>query len=358
MVFDFLKLFFPKKFLGIDIGTSSIKLVEISRWGGGRTLENYGEIKSISLFKEPFRTFEKDTRALSTYFVSRAIKAILEEAKIRTKAAIFSLPDFFTFFTSFELPPMEEEEIPQAVYYTAPQYTLLPITETTLDWRVIEGTPGDKKSRLKILLIAVPNRVVEEYKKMAQMAGLELYSLEAEILGIVRALIKKNKNSTICLVDIGVQSTTVSVIDGGILKRSHSFDFSGNQLTHTLASALNIEEIEAEGIKCKQGLLSQDKRVVKTLYLLIDPLLVEIRKISSQFYHTKGKVIQALYLTGGTANLPGLREYFSEVLKIKVEIPNPFSDFLYPSILTETLKEMSPRFSAAIGVALGGLEGW
>src|SRR3989338_8253914 len=85
------KIFFPKKMIGIDVGTSSIKIVEISRWGKGKTLENYGEIKSASLYKEPFRNQEKGSYLLSNYFVSRAIKAVLQEAKIKTKAVIFSI---------------------------------------------------------------------------------------------------------------------------------------------------------------------------------------------------------------------------------------------------------------------------
>ena len=92
-----LKMFLPKKMVGIDVGTASIKVVELSRWGQGITLENYGEIKSVSLFKEPFRNVEKGSYLLSNYFVSRAIRAVLDEAKIRTKAVIFSIHDFSTF---------------------------------------------------------------------------------------------------------------------------------------------------------------------------------------------------------------------------------------------------------------------
>src|SRR3989344_4078958 len=161
-------MFFPKKMLGIDIGTSSVKIVEISRWGGGKTLENYGEVKSAALYKEPVKTFERGSYLLSDFFVSRAIMAILDEAKIKTKAAIFSVPDFSTFCTSIELPPMTEKEIQQAVYYTAPQYIPLSITETTLDWRVVSGTPGQKDSSLKILLVAIPNQVVQGYQKIAR----------------------------------------------------------------------------------------------------------------------------------------------------------------------------------------------
>lgn len=354
-MFDPFKLFFPKKFLGIDIGTSSIKIVEISRWGGGRTLENYGEIKATALFKEPFRTFEKGSYSFSSFYVSRAIQAVLDEAKIRTKAAIFSIPDYSTFFVSFELPPMAEEELPQAIRFNAPPYIPLPLAETTLDWRVVEGIPGQKQSNLKILLSATPNQVVQEHQRTAEMAGLELYALEAEAFAVTRALVQDNKK-TICLIDIGVQSTTINIVEKGVLKKSYSFDFSGNQLTFAIASALGISHNEAEEIKRKQGLLSPKENIIKTFYLLIDPLLLEIKKVCSEFCQVEGRAIEEFYLTGGTAALPGLKEYFAATLKKNVEIPNCFSGFLYPPILGQTLKQMNPRYSVAIGVALGGLE--
>ena len=90
--------------------------------------------------------------------------------------------------------------------------------------------------------------------------------------------------------------------------------------------------------------------------MLIDPLVIEVKKILSDFYQQEGKEIDVVYLTGGTSNLPGLREYFAEVLKKKVEIPNCFSELLSPPILEETIEKMAPRFSVATGVALGGLE--
>lgn len=348
-------MFSPKKMLGVDIGTSSIKIVEISRWGEGKTLENYGEIKSSALYKEPVKNFERGSYLLSDFFVSRAIKAVLEESKIKTKEAIFSIPDFSTFCTQIELPSMTEKEIQQAVYYTAPRYIPLPITETTLDWRVVGGTPGDKNSPLKIFLIAIPNQVVQGYQKIARAAGLELYALEAETLAITRALIK-GKQKVICLMDIGVQSTTVNIIDKGVLKKSYSFNFASNQLTYAVSSALGLSYGEAEELKNKQGLISLNSNLTKTLYLLIDPLLLQVRKASDNFYQEEGKEIEEIYLTGGTANLPGLREYFQETFKKNVEIPNCFSDLLYPPILEDKIKEMAPSFSVAVGLSLGGLE--
>jgi Tfp pilus assembly PilM family ATPase len=84
--------------------------------------------------------------------------------------------------------------------------------------------------------------------------------------------------------------------------------------------------------------------------------VLEVRKMLSDYYQQEGKDIAEIYLTGGTSNLPGLREYFSEVLKKKVEIPNCFSELLYPPILGRTIEKIAPSFSVATGVALGGLE--
>jgi Tfp pilus assembly PilM family ATPase len=84
--------------------------------------------------------------------------------------------------------------------------------------------------------------------------------------------------------------------------------------------------------------------------------LLELKKVLADFYSQENKEADIIYLTGGTASMPGLKEYFAEVLKKKVEIPNCFSDFLYPPILGRTLEEMAPSFSVATGVALGGLE--
>ncbi len=350
-----MKMFFPKKMVGIDVGTASVKVVEISKWGQGKTLENYGEIKSSSLYKEPFRNIEKGSFLLSDYFVSRAVRAILDEAKIKTKAAIFSIPDFSCFCTSFELPPMTAKEIKEAVRYNASQYIPLPINETTLDWKLISGVPGEKQSKLMIFLVAIPNQIISQYQNVARMAELELYAVEAEAMAIGRALIK-DKKECVCIIDIGVQSTTINVVDKGNLKKSYSFNFAGGQLTYAVSSALGIGRLEAEEIKNNEGLGSEKENISKTLYLLIDPLLLEVKKVLSDFYIQENKEADAIYLTGGTSALPGLKEYFVEVFKKKVEIPNCFSDTLYPPILEQTLEKMAPSFSVATGAALGGLE--
>ena len=354
----------PKRFLGIDIGTSVIKIVELSRWGERIKLENYGEILALALYQKPFRTFEKSTLLLSSQDVAKGIKAVISEAQIKTGKSIFSIPDFSSFFTNFELPPMTKAEINQAIAFEARRHIPLPLGEVTIDWEIIKGEVDQKKTPLKILLVAVPNELINQYRQISQASQLELVALEAEVFGLLRSLIPEDEKGIISLVDIGAQSTTCSIIEKRVLIKSHSFDLGGNQLTEQIAKSLSIDYKTAENLKTKYGLESglglglgtPEKNIGQIILPLIDLGLGEIEKISKSFYQTEGKEIQKFIIAGGTSLLPGLKEYFEDYFKKEVEIANPFSKIFYPPILEETLKEMGPSYAIAVGMALRGLE--
>ncbi|MBA7596530.1 Cell division protein FtsA [subsurface metagenome] len=348
----------PKSFLGVDIGTFSIKVVEVSKAGKRRKLENYGEIQASSLYEKAFRTFEKSTLTIANQDVVRAISGVLKEAKTRSKKAYFSIPDFSSFFTTFTLPTMTEEELPQAIEYEARQHIPLPLSEVTLDWQIIEGkTINHKPTPFKILLVAVPNEIIQQYQDIAMNAKLELLSLEAEVFGLARALIKTSeKEQTTALIDIGARSTTISIINKGILNISHSFDTSGNDLTNLIAKGLNVDYTKAEQFKKKHGLLPSEAGTREVMLPLIDLILNEIKKISSNFYITEKKEIEKVIVAGGSALIPGLADYFSKSLNKPVEIANPFSDIYYPPILEDILKKQGPSYAIALGTALRGLE--
>lgn len=342
----------PKGCLGIDIGTSAIKIVALSRAGARIKLENYGEISILALYEKPFRTFEKSTLLLSSPEIARAIQAILGEAKIKIKTTVFSIPDFSTFFTNFELPSMSKKELPEAIRYEAPQHIPLPLSEVTIDWQVIGGKLADRRgTKLKILLVAVPNEVINQYREIARQSNLELKDLEAEVFSLSRIVLKESQ--TLSLVDIGAQSTTISIIDEGLLKRSHSFDIAGNSLTQILAEGLKIDFKEAEDLKKEKGLTEKGAKILSPL---VDSILAEIERTIKNFSQTEKKEVKKIILAGGTALIPGLREYSANYLKKEVSIINPFENLTYPSILEETLKKMAPSYAIAVGAALRGLE--
>lgn len=357
-----------KTFTGIDIGTSSLKIVELSKVGERIKLENYGEMRAVAFYEEPFRKFHKNTLLLSAEDIAKAIKGIFQEAKLKSRNCIFSIPDFSTFFTTFKLPPMTREELQQAVEYEARQHVPLSLADTTLDWQIISGRVSDDKQKgapLGILLVVVPNEVVNQYQRIAQLAELNLVAIEAEVFSLARSAAGLEKG-TIVLVDIGAQSTTVSVVDGGFIKISHSFDIGGSEFTRRISQALNIDYQAAERIKKEQGLehrltqelpeFSEKIQSKDVLASFIDLIIQEVEKISRHIAESEHKEPEKIILAGGSALLPGLVEYIGFQLKEQVVIADPFASLFYPPILEQTLKKMGPAWAVAVGAGMRGLE--
>jgi len=347
---------FSKKCLGIDIGAASIKIVEVSSLGEKKKLENYVEF-ALPTSTSSIKTFHGETLLLLSDEVSTILQAVFNKVKIKREKAALSIPDFSTFFTTFTLPPMSEAEISSAVEFEARHHIPLPLSEVTFDWQIIEKEEMLPRLKLKILLAAVPNKVLQNYQKMATLAQLELKGMEAEVFGLIRSSIPEDMAElSVCLVDIGWQSTTVSIVEKGVLRVSHSFDISGTGLTRALSKELKIDFEKAELLKKEYGLDPQKEQISRILCQQINGLALEIEKVCQDFYQSEGKKIEDIIIAGGTAFLFGLREYLETRIKKNVQIANPFSKLSYPSILQPRLKELGPSFAVAVGVGLMGAE--
>lgn len=351
--------FFKKekdKLLGIDVGSSAIKIVELSSQKGQVKLDNYA-FCSLLPFYESFKKGKAQEPILfSPKQLSQIILAILKEAKIRSRQAFFSLPSFATFFTSFNIPLMSEEEANEAIRFEARKYVPLPLSEVTLDWVIIEEKPlAGKQPFLKVLLVAVPNDIIAQYRSIAENSKLDILSLEAEVFAFVRSLTKQLKKTTM-IVDIGAQTTTCNLVDNRVLKISHNIDLAGNEFTDRISKTTGLSWKEAEEIKKREGLKSGNEQIKSALYPLIDLIIGEINKLNNLLYQSEGKQTERYILVGGSSLLPGLREYFQKKLKKEIIFGTVFDGFLFPPILNETLKELGPIFSVAVGMAFKGIK--
>lgn len=351
-----------KKSIGVDVGTSSIKIIELSKTGRRIKLENYGEARAKTLLRKSSIREDVETLSFSVDEVSRVILSILEKANIFTRRAVFSIPDFASFFTTFYLPPMSSKELNQAVLYEAREHIPVPLSKVTLDWDIIEGRTTESKRQkavpLRILLVAVPNEIVQQYSDIATKSGLELEALEVEEMALSDALIKGDDvKKVVCILDIGARSTTVNIVDKGVLKGSYSFDISGAKFTNAIVNSLHISYNEAESLKRKIGLSGQ-YQIKDVLFPLLATTLSNIERIFKNFEQTNKKKIEKVIVAGGSALLPDLIQKVSDYFKLKygVEIANPFSDIVYPAILKDTILKVGPRYAIAVGNALRGLE--
>ena len=217
--------------------------------------------------------------------------------------------------------------------------------------------------------------VVVQYQEIANLVGLKLRFLESEVFALARSLVgneSKKTKEVVGLIDIGIWSTTCSIVEQGILKNSYSFNIAGNELTKVIDRSLNIKYNEAENLKKKYGLLpagtasgnfvegTQTENLAENIFPkiiipLTDSIIGEIKKIFRDFYRTEGKEIDKIILSGGTALMPGLEEYFRDEFKKEVVKADPFSHINYPPILAATLKNIGPTYGIAVVLALKGL---
>ncbi|MDP3004037.1 MAG: pilus assembly protein PilM, partial [Candidatus Azambacteria bacterium] len=245
----------PKSYLGIDIGNLSNKIVELSNENGRPKLENYAILTNYGL---ALRNLVQDgAEKTSKVFGGEAnlmLRRLVKAGGIEAREINMSVPIFSSFLTVMELPQMPESEVVRAVQFEAKKYVPVSLDSVVIDWSLI-GTSGDGK--ILILLVAIPKDLINEYTNIAREADLKLLTVELETVSAARALIGNDPVPAV-LMDMGSRDTTISVVDNGSLRISHSIEASGEDLTRALANSLNIDWRRAEELKKESGLKVMD----------------------------------------------------------------------------------------------------
>lgn len=348
----------PNISLGIDIGTSSIKMVELTKDGDVLKLTNYAEIVSPKLERGSFMPMQMSSMQVLSEEIAALIKKTIKEAQIKTKTVSMSVPVFSSFITTMELPFMTKEEVAQAVTFQARQYIPVPISEVVLDWTLLKDIPDNgPPQKIPVLLVAVPQEVIHKYTDISVLSGFQLKALEVETFSLVRSLVQNDK-SAICLVDFGSRNTNIAVVDDGSVRMCRTTETSGGELTKVLAGSLNIDFKRAEELKQERGVKKGggEEEISRIILPLIDIIFSEIEKITAIYFQKSGKKVMKFILTGGAANLPGLVEHFVEKFGREVRIGDPFRGIECPPILAQILREMAPSFSVAAGLAMRELK--
>lgn len=340
-----------KSSLGIDIGTTSIKMVQLGKEGDRIKLETYGFIENYSRADGYTDALQSSSLKLLDSQVAEMIKTIVKEAKATTDKVTISIPIFSSFTTVMELPSMPEKEIASSIPFQARQYIPVPISDVVLDWEIIKS-PNSKDEKIEVLLIAVPKEIISKYSRIAKFANLDLQALEVETFGLARSLLGNDK-SPVALIDIGARSTGISIVDNGAVRIVYNVDTAGEELTQAVKRSLNLDLRRAEVLKKDIGLVKEanGRDVSRLLANVVDIIISEIERLSA-LYEKKARKVEKVILSGGGANLLGIMDYMTEKLGMEVSIGDPFSRVMYPQILKPTLKEIGPIFSIAVGLAM------
>ena len=369
-------LFTPSKggeanFLGVDIGGSSIKMVELANNNGRAQLVTYGFLErslagsNAKLIDQPDKTAE-------------LLRRVAEKSRVVTKRAITALPAPAVFNAIISLPEIlrkdlaSTKKVTAAVEWEAKKVLPLPLEEMILDWKVLgsesvlgaagKGGGEEKIKNLQVLLTGAAKEVVQKYIEIFKKAGLNLISLETESFALARSMVGKDK-STVLLVDIGAVNTDISVIENAIPLLNRSVSVGGLEITNGIAKILNVPVEQAEQFKRdlenNTQNLGQGEVLPDVVKRPMQAILNEVQ-YTINFYleqpDNKNKKIERIILSGGTASLFNLPKYFTEALNIRTFIGNPWARVIYPEELQPVLESVGSRLATAIGLAMRDIE--
>lgn len=358
-------------FIGVDFGTSSIKVVELSYSNQKISLENYGfvELDQMKSDKVGSASFEQTLNDL--------LKKLLVRMNIKPVPTYVSIPGFSGLVTIIELPDMSEEELAKAIKFEAHKYIPSSLDEIVMSWEVIERKTDEVKlqeqdniisklklkvdqknktsGKIKVLLVAAPKKDIEHCDRLVSGAGLEVSAIELETFSIARSLVG-DENGAFLIVDIGSRATNIILVEKGIIQVNRNIDAGGDEITTAIADGMSISRARAEIFKRgeKDILNSKDAAIIIPV---LDLVVGELRRIIAAY---KGKdrdiKIESLIISGGTAKMNGIEEYFTKALGEKVRMGNPWRNININNEIIPFTKELGASFSAAIGLALRGIE--
>ncbi len=352
-MFDFLKnIFSDRTYLGVDIGTTSLKIVEMKRGKTGAELLNYGYLESFDYLERANEAFQTSTLKLQEETVAKYIRALMKESGIPAHPVIAALPSFAAFTTLIEVPTLSDEELASSMQLQAKQYVPMPITEVKLDWQKVgERRDADGRVLQQVLLISVPNEVISRYQNIFKRAGLNLLALEVEGVSLARALTIGTTGPSL-IYDIGSRSTTIVVAEGGFMKFAGQTDFAGATLTQTVATGLKLGNRRAEEMKRHRGLTGAagEYELFTLLQPMVDVIINEGMRVKKN-YETLYKIaVSRIILSGASANLPGLDRYIAKETGLGVAHAEPFAHITYPMRMAPFLGDLGPVLSVAIGL--------
>lgn len=345
----------PKSYLGIDIGTLSIKIVEFSDENGRPKLENYAILTDYGL---ALRNLVQDgverTPKVFGGEASSMLRRLVKAGGIEAREINMSVPIFSSFLTVMELPQMSELEVASAIQFEAKKYVPVPLESVVIDWSLISTNVDGK---ILVLLVAIPKDLINEYSNIARETGLKLLTIELETVSAARALVGNDPVPAV-LMDMGSRDTTISVIDNGSLRISHSIETSGEDLTRVLANSLNISWRRAEELKKENGLkiMDNNNQITSVLTPLLNIITNATQNIIDIYFSKTKKKVEKLIIYGGASKMPGFAEYLNSRLKMDVVIGAPFSRVAYPEKLKPVVDEIGHEFAIAVGLALKAMQ--
>ncbi len=340
--------------LGVDIGTTGVKVVELAPDAGRVRLVTYGYADV---------PFGADTSPISIdepRKLAQVLRGIIKESGMKATKAVASLPaqSVFHAIISIPAPKSLKEDIRPIVESQAGKLLPLPVSEMIIDSHIIdkdflpkEGETGVKTVRVQVT--AAPKTLVEKYLAVFALAKIELISLETEVFALMRSLIGKDNAKTM-IVDIGGERTNIVIAERGVPYLTRGIKSGGGAVTQALSSAMSLGLPEAEATK-KDLVLATGAAMPPAILSAIKPLLHEVKyalDMNLQESAQAPKPVDKVIVTGGSASLAGIDAAMTGTLNMNVYVGDPWARIATPPESRGVLDEVGSRLAVAIGLAM------
>jgi type IV pilus assembly protein PilM len=347
--------------LGLDIGTTGIKVVELKKEGNIPVLVNYAiSYDSGSLLQSSdLEILDGQTKEI--------VSGVVRKAGFKGDRVVVGIPGFLALISFMEIPEMPRAEIDQAVRFEANKYIPTPMEEVSLGWDIIGsyqdkplegGQVSKQKQKLQIMVVTVPNNSVTKLASISKGSGLSPIAMEVENFATVRCLVGNDKG-TFMIVNIGAKATDFTIVSDGIVRVTRSIDVGGAEISRSLASGLGVDLERADKIKKSSqiNLSDPNDKMAGLVGPVIGMIIDEVKRLR-EIYHKKNpiKKIEKLIFTGGTSKLSSLIDYFASELSIECQPGNSLARVGVDSKYQKIVEAVSPELTVAIGLALRGLE--
>lgn len=348
--------------LGIDIGSSSIKLVQLKKEKERGILDTYGE---ISLGQYGNMNVGQAVR-LSEDKIVEALNDIIKESNAKSRTASVSIPLRSSFVAVMDLPDVPERKLDEVVKLEARRYVPISISEVLLDWWLIPKSLDEKenieeeekdgkkgKDSKRVLLVAIHRDTISSYKEIFSKAGIEIASFEIEIFSMIRACAGRT-NQPVVVVDFGAATTKIVIVDYGIIRVSHSISKGSQDLTTILSRSLGVDFSKAEEVKREIGLspLPEHKEIKSLMEPELEFVISEINKIIKDYQRKYNRAVSKVIFIGGGSLLKGLIDFSVKGFNTEVNLANPFAKVEYPAFLNDVLQEVGASFAISLGLAI------
>lgn len=333
-------------FFGLDIGTSSVRIVQLTNNNGPRQLLRY------AMAPIDGKLALSDSKA-DRQKIADKLKVVLDQAQIRTNNVAVGIPSARVFTVVVDIERLSPSELSKTILFQADSLIPTPVAESKIDYAVIGDSPKDP-NKVEVLLSSVPNDFIEMRLDLLESIGLNVVAFEPDNLAMTRSILAPDAVEPQMVIDIGSKSTDMVITMNGAPRLTRAIPTGSDAIIKAAVQNLNIDENQAQEFVFKFGLSQQklEGQVHNAIIGTVDVLMSDIDK-SIKFFQARYKDVKIakIVMTGGASALPEFPLYIANKFGINVEIGNAWRNVQFSMDRQNELMALSNHFSVAVGLA-------